>query len=136
MIIINFGPHSKDELTIALDEEGASLLVSKVSAMLPVTPKSEIIDCLIYFGRKVNVAKIELRAGISDQLDVKNNGLLLTLSCDALDYAKHQLLVFLEKGYFFPAEFWSFSRPNRKYETQIFFVKFSSTEGAIRTDAK
>jgi len=33
---------------------------------------------------------------------------------------------FLRTGYFFPSEFWRFSREGRKYDTQVFFGKLSS----------
>ena len=69
---------------------------------------------------------IEMRLNVLDRLEMKNNLLLLDMSSDALEYAFYQLSEFLRTGYFFPSEFWSFSREGRKYDTQVFFRKLSS----------
>lgn len=127
MIIFNFGPLSKDELTITLDDEGARLLLSRIAALAHCASLVERVDCFCYSGENLERAQIELRAENPDLLERGKGKLLLRLSGDAIEYADHQLEVFLEKGYFFPAEYWSFSRSDRKYDTQVFFEKFAAT---------
>ncbi|MGJ7504813.1 hypothetical protein ACSFBF_30950 [Variovorax sp. ZT5P49] len=136
MIAFNFGPFSKDELTITLDEEGAALLLSRISELANGAENAGVVDCLRYFRRDFDKARIEFQSEMSDRLEIRRCGLLLGLSRDALEYAVHQLSEFLAKGYFFPAEFWSFSRLSRKYDTQIFFAKFSSMEDMISSCTK
>jgi hypothetical protein len=131
MIAFNFGPLSKDELTITLDKEGAALLLSRISELANGAEDVVIVDCLWYFGRDFDKSRIEFQLELSDRLEIRKNGLLLGLSRDALEYAAYQLSEFLAKGDFFPAEFWSFPRLGRKYDAQIFFAKFSSMEDMI-----
>lgn len=85
----------------------------------------EHVNCLQSFRDHSEEAIIEVRFSVSDRLEIKRNYLLLEMSHDALEYAVHQLRDFLERGYFFPSEFWSFSRAGRKYDTQVFFGKLS-----------
>lgn len=126
MIIFGLGPFSKDELTITLDNEGAKLLLSRISAIADSTSKIEMISCVRRSVNALEDSKIELRVEDSDCMEINKTQLFLGLSCDALECAKHQLIDFLEKGCFFPAEFRSLPRSGRKYDTQIFFEKYSS----------
>lgn len=128
MIVFHFGPLSKDELTIDFDEEGAGFLLSKISALIDGIKSVEHVGSLHLFRNNLEEAIIELRLGVLDRLEMKKNSLFLEISLDALGYALHQLTEFLERGYFFPSEFWSFSREGRKYDTQVFFGKLSSRE--------
>ncbi|WP_354352383.1 hypothetical protein [Variovorax boronicumulans] len=118
-------------MTVILDDEGAKLLRSRIAALAHCASLVERIDCYCYSGKKLEDAQIELRAENSDLLERGKTKLLLRLSGDAIEYADHLLAGFLKTGYFFPAEFWSFSRSDRKYDTQVFFVKFDSTDAAV-----
>lgn len=127
MIIFGLGPFSKDELTIILDDEGAKLLLSSISAIADSISKIEMISCVRRSGISLeDDSKIVLRLEDSDRMEINKTQLFLGVGCDALECAKHQLIDFLEKGYFFPAEFRSLPRSGRKYDTQIFFEKYSS----------
>lgn len=46
MIVFNFGPFSKDELTVTLDPAGAELLRSKISELLADPSHDQFADCL------------------------------------------------------------------------------------------
>jgi len=126
LIVLQFGPLSKDELAIYFDKEGADLLSSKISALLGGKGNAERVGCLRSLRGDPEESMIEMRLNVLDRLEMKNNLLLLDMSSDALEYAFYQLSEFLRTGYFFPSEFWSFSREGRKYDTQVFFGKLSS----------
>ncbi|WP_418116940.1 hypothetical protein [Variovorax sp. 350MFTsu5.1] len=121
---------SKDELAIYFDGEGADLLLSKISELLDGKGNVEHVGCLRLLRGDPEEAMIELRLNVLDRLEMKNNSLLLDMSSDALEYAFHQLT-----GYFFPSEFWSFSREGRKYDTQVFFGKLTFVKMTFLTPA-
>ncbi|NVM92473.1 hypothetical protein [Variovorax sp. UC74_104] len=125
-MVFYFGPLSKNELTIDFDEKGAAALHSKLSELLSGAKNVEHVNCLQSFRGHSEEAVIEVRFSVFDRLEIKRNYLLLDMSPDALEYAVHQLRDFLGRGYFFPSEFWSFSRAGRKYDTQVFFGKLPS----------
>lgn len=131
MIIFNFGPFSTDELTIRFDPEGAAIFLSVVSSFLNRKTNQNSFDCLQHFRASVDTAKIEIRREGDNQLEIKGKKLILGMSDEALEYTKFLLEKFIADGDFSPPEFYSFSRKNRKHETQIFFLKFSSFEGGI-----
>ncbi|MBB4220912.1 hypothetical protein ABL849_19920 [Variovorax sp. 375MFSha3.1] len=126
---------SKDELAIYFDGEGADLLLSKISELLDGKGNVEHVGCLRLLRGDPEEAMIELRLNVLDRLEMKNNSLLLDMSSDALEYAFHQLSEFLRTGYFFPSEFWSFSREGRKYDTQVFFGKLTFVKMTFLTPA-
>jgi len=128
MIIFNFWPFSKDELTIRFDREGAAIFLSVASSFLSRRNDRNSIDCLQYFGAAFDAAKIEIKRENNNQVEIKGEKLILCMSDEALEYAKFLLEKFIADGDFSPPEFYSFSRKNRKYDTQIFFLKFSSIE--------
>ncbi len=131
MIVFNFGPFSKDELTVTLDPAGAELLRSKIFELLADPSHDQFADCLHCTERVFHDARIAFRMEEIDSVNLASNKLLLCLSRDALTYAQDQLTEFLGKGYFSPAEFWSCQRSGRKYATQILFAKFNSLNDMI-----
>lgn len=128
MIVFNFGPFSKDELTIRFDAEGGRDFMSAILHICSQKDGEEVIDCFKYYKKSVSAAKIRMKKYEQDRLEEERGGLLFYISDDALEYAKFLLEKFLENGDFSPAEFWSFSRKERKYDTQVFFLKFSSAD--------
>jgi hypothetical protein len=134
MIIFNFGPFSKDELTIRFDREGATTFLGAVSVFLDQVNDAIAIDCLQYTGRVIDAAEIEFRREDENRLEIGGGKLMLCMSDEALEYAKFLLEKFLVEGDFSPAEFYSFSRKNRKYDTQVFFLKFLSIESIISSN--
>ncbi|WP_454908933.1 hypothetical protein [Variovorax gossypii] len=127
MIVFHFGPLSKSELTIDFDEEGAVSFFQKISALLDGIDGVEHVACFHFVRGNLEEATIELRLGSPDCLQLKKHSLNLEMSREASEYALSQLSDFQGVGYFFPAEFWSFSRAGQKYDTQVFFRKLSFT---------
>jgi len=125
VLVSFFGPLSKDESAINFDEKSAASLLPKLSGLLSGANSVLCVNCLQSFRGHSEEAVIEMRFNMLDRLEIKKNSLLFDMSPDALEYAVHQLRDFLERGYFFPSEFWSFSRAGRKYDTQVFFGKLS-----------
>lgn len=136
MIIFNIGPFSKDELTIRFDREGAIKFLNAVSFFLNQVTDAVVIDCLQYTRNVVDAAEIELKRKDENHLEIRDGRLMLFISDEALEYAEFLLKKFLVEGDFAPAEFYSFSRRGRKYDTQVFFIKFSSIESMISSNGR
>ncbi|MDQ0084734.1 MULTISPECIES: hypothetical protein [Variovorax] len=136
MIIFNFGPFSKDELTIRFDREGAIKFLDAVSVFFDQANDAIAINCLQYTGHVIDVAEMELKREDENRLEIGGGKLMLCMSDEAFEYAKFLLEKFLAEGDFSPAEFYSFSRKNRKYDTQVFFQKFFSVESIISSNGR
>lgn len=136
MIIFNFGPFSKDELTIRLDREGGIEFLGVVSGFLNKCSDAAVIDCLHYTGHLIDSAEMELRRGGENILEVKSEKITLCMSVEALEYAQFLLQKFLVEGDFSPPEFYSFARKNRKYDTQVFFLKFVSIASMVSDNGR
>jgi len=136
MIIFNIGPFSKDELTIRFDREGAIKFLDAVPFFLDQATDAVVIDCLQYTRNGVGAAEIELKRRDENHLEIREGRLMLFMSDEAFDYAEFLLRKFLVEGDFVPAEFYSFSRRGRRYDTQVFFLKFSSIENMISSGGR
>lgn len=136
MIIFNFGPLSKDELTIRFDVEGAKIFLMGISNFPDKKNDSITIDCLRYFGRAIGVAEIEIIEESENRLETKGARVTFFMTEEAVEYAQFMLENFLVDGDFSPSEFYGFSRVDRKYDTQVFFTKFSSIESVISTNGR
>lgn len=136
MIIFNIGPFSKDELTIRFDREGAIKFLDAVSFFLNHGTDAVVIDCLQYTRNGVGAAEIELERKDENHLEIRDGRLTLSMSDEAFEYAEFLLRKFLLEGDFAPAEFYSFSRRSRRYDTQVFFLKLSSIESMISSNGR
>lgn len=134
MIIFNIGPFSADELTIRFDREGVIRFLDAVSLFLNHGTDATVIDCLQYKKNSIGAAKMELKRKDENHLEIRDGRLTLFMSDEAFEYAEFLLRKFLLEGDFAPAEFYSFSRTSRRYDTQVFFLKLSSVEGMISSN--
>lgn len=126
MIVFKFGPLSKDELAIRFDAKGAREFISAILHLFDGKNGEEVLDCFKRSSNFVDAARIKMKRDGQDSLEIKGNELLLCMSDDALEYAEFMLEKFLKEGDFSPSEFWEVSRKGRRYDTQVFFLNFSS----------
>jgi hypothetical protein len=136
MIVFNFGPLSKNELTIRFDAKGAAKFLSAIADISKGEGEGEsiIIDCFQYSRRTIVAARIEIKKEDKEKLEMSDGRLALGMSDEAFEYAEFLLEKFIKIGGFSPSEFYGFSRKNRKCDTQVFFVKFSSNELVISSN--
>lgn len=134
MIVFNFGPLSKNELTIRFDAKGAAEFLSAIADISKNESESIIIDCFQYSKRTIVAAQIEIRKGDRERLEMSGGRLTLDMGDEAFEYAEFLLEKFIKIGDFSPSEFYGFSRKDRKYDTQVFFVKFSSNELVVSSN--
>ena len=136
MIVFNFGPLSKNELTIRFDVDGAGEFLSGILEISKDLSRSITINCFEYSRRELGAAQIELRREEEERLEFSGRRLTLGVSGEACEYAEFLLKRFLEVGDFSPSEFYGFSRKGRKYNTQVFFVKLNPLELGISSNAE
>lgn len=124
MIVFNFGPLSKNELTLAFDNEGACYLIQSLSGL--GGKKDEGTMACIHLDKQEKWAGFfSVYISDFDTVNIDGHHLKIGLDKGSLEYLVFKLEKFLSDGDFSPSEFIALSRPGRKYDTQVYLRRIA-----------
>lgn len=124
MIVFNFGPLSKNELTLAFDNEGAFYLIQSLSG-LGGKKDEETMACIHLDKQEKWAGFFTVYISDFDTVNIDGHHLKIGLDEGSLEYLVFKLEKFLSDGEFSPSEFIALSRPGRKYDTQVYLRRIA-----------
>ncbi len=124
MIVFNFGPLSKNELTLAFDNEGAFYLIQSLSG-LGGKKDEETMACIHLDKQEKWAGFFTVYISDFDTVNIDGHHLKIGLDEGSLEYLVFKLEKFLSDGDFSPSEFIALSRPGRKYDTQVYLRRIA-----------
>lgn len=124
MIVFNFGPLSKNELTLAFDNEGAFYLIQGLSG-LGGKKDEETMACIHLDKQEKWAGFFTVYISDFDTVNIDGHHLKIGLDEGSLEYLVFKLEKFLSDGDFSPSEFIALSRPGRKYDTQVYLRRIA-----------
>lgn len=124
MIVFNFGPLTKNELTLAFDNEGAFYLIQSLSG-LGGKKDEETMACIHLDKQEKWAGFFTVYISDFDTVNIDGHHLKIGLDEGSLEYLVFKLEKFLSDGDFSPSEFIALSRPGRKYDTQVYLRRIA-----------
>ena len=124
MIVFNFGPLSKNELTLSFDNEGAFYLIQSLSG-LGGKRDEETMACLHLDKQEKWAGFFTVYISDFDTVNIDGHHLKIGLDEGSLEYLVFKLEKFLSDGDFSPSEFIALSRPGRKYDIQVYLRRIA-----------